>query len=639
MLLSQILSILDAEIYSKSGLTDVNIAHLLTDSRQLHTEPATTLFFGIKTQKDDGGKYVPELLNKGVAAFVINRSSLSSIITDLDDKFANCRYTILLVDDALRALQRLAAYKREHYKGQVIGITGSNGKTILKEALYELLKTDYRVIRSPKSYNSQIGVPLSVWQLPDASSSDRDIAIFEVGISQPGEMDNLEPIVRPTIGILTNIGVEHSENFSSLAQKRQEKEKLFIHCPHVFEDTYHQNIRICEAVMRHLGYSDDVIYHRIFTQTHETKLYINLAALVGNLRYFRTFLAPTTRLVCLVKAFAYGVGSVEVARALQEAKIDNLPMVQYLAVAVADEGVELRKAGITLPIIVLTPELSALNQIIDNNLEPSIYSSDILQSFQERLAQKGITDYPVHIKIDSGMHRLGFYNENLPSLVVDLLKKTHAGTIVRVKSVFSHLACADDAEFDDFTMRQIAYFERAYSILSQGLAYTFHKHICNSAGIERFPQYAQDMCRLGIGMYGFSAIGAKLNNVCTLKTTIVSVKQVKKGEFIGYGCKTLLDRDSKIAVIPIGYADGLDRRLSNHKGHVLVRNILCPIVGNICMDQAMIDITDTDAVVGDQVTIFGDKLPITDLAKQLQTIPYEILTSISRRVKRDYYYA
>ncbi|MEE1095936.1 MAG: alanine racemase [Paludibacteraceae bacterium] len=630
MLLSEIKKVIGtcAEVRGDDRL---DIHYLLTDSRELKQEKAAaTLFFAIKTATNDGANYIPELQAKGVQAFVVG--------------------------DSIAALQRLAAHIRNQFDGIVIGITGSNGKTVVKEWLYQLLKDDYHVIRSPKSYNSQIGVPLSVWEVEDVRCTMYDVrctkeekptlCIFEAGISQPGEMERLEKMIRPTIGVVTYIGQEHGENFVSLEQKREEKMKLFIHSEQVIEDPTHQNARTCAAVMRALGYDEETISKRIMQQTHETVLAVNLSALTDNVRSFRRMLRPETRLMCMVKAFAYGAGSVEVSKALQAAKTaDGQALVDYLAVAVADEGVELRKAGITLPIVVMDPEVSAMDAIIENNLEPNIYSFQSLENIIQAVETKGLDHYPIHIKIDSGMHRLGFYREEMETLAARLSTQQS----VRVRSIFSHLAGSDEAQFDAFTHQQAAYFCTCVEEMGKPTPTPslkgreeaesgVIKHICNTAGIERFPAYHFDMCRIGIGMYGISFAGTPLRNVCTLRTTILSIKTVQAGETIGYGRHTTLTEARTIAVIPIGYADGFDRRLSNYAGEVIVRGQKCPVVGNICMDQAMIDITGTDAQVGDNVEIFGDKQPLQHLADQLGTIPYEILTSVSRRVQRVYFY-
>ena len=607
-------------IDNTNGLQDLDIRHLLTDSRQLGAEPEATLFFALKTDKNDGAKYIPQLIDRGVKVFVVSESGTEKRISD-----SGTWGIFLIVKDALVALQQLAAYKRSLYHGPVIGITGSNGKTVVKEWLYQLLKDDYHITRSPKSYNSQIGVPLSVWQLNEQT----ELAIFEAGISEMGEMERLEPLIRPTIGVITYIGAEHGENFPSLEAKRAEKMRLFAHCDTIIEDPTHQNVRTCAAVMRALGYDEETISQRILHQTHETILEVNLSALVDNVRYFRSLMPTTTRLTCMVKAFAYGAGSVEVSKALQQCK-----MVDYLAVAVADEGVELRKAGITLPIIIMDPEVAALDLIIENNLQPNIYSFQVLDDIIHAAEAKGLESLPVHIKIDSGMHRLGFYREDMPKVIARL----QGQTAVRVASVFSHLAGSDEAQFDAFTHEQANYFNTCATQLQSALNYPIIKHICNTAGIERFPEYHFDMCRLGIGLYGLSFAHATLRNVCTLKTTILSIKTVPANATIGYGRHTTLSEDRQIAVIPIGYADGFDRRFSNYGGEVLVRGKRCPVVGNVCMDQAMIDVTGTDAQVGDAVEIFGDRLPLEELAAKLGTITYEILTSVSRRVQRIYFH-
>ena len=607
-------------IDNTNGLQDLDIRHLLTDSRQLGAEPEATLFFALKTDKNDGAKYIPQLIERGVKVFVASESGIENRISD-----SGTWSIFLVVKDALVALQQLAAYKRSLYHGPVIGITGSNGKTVVKEWLYQLLKDDYHITRSPKSYNSQIGVPLSVWQLNEQT----ELAIFEAGISEMGEMERLEPLIRPTIGVITYIGAEHGENFPSLEAKRAEKMRLFAHCDTIIEDPTHQNVRTCAAVMRALGYDEETISQRILHQTHETILEVNLSALVDNVRYFRSLMPTTSRLTCMVKAFAYGAGSVEVSKALQQCK-----MVDYLAVAVADEGVELRKAGITLPIIIMDPEVAALDLIIENNLQPNIYSFQVLDDIIHAAEAKGLESLPVHIKIDSGMHRLGFYREDMPKVIARL----QGQTAVRVASVFSHFAGSDEAQFDAFTHEQANYFNTCATQLQSALNYPIIKHICNTAGIERFPEYHFDMCRLGIGLYGLSFAHATLRNVCTLKTTILSIKTVPANATIGYGRHTTLSEDRQIAVIPIGYADGFDRRFSNYGGEVLVRGKRCPVVGNVCMDQAMIDVTGTNAQVGDAVEVFGDRLPLEELAAKLGTITYEILTSVSRRVQRIYFH-
>ena len=636
MILNEIIQVIHPlqVVGNTDDLQGLDIQHLLTDSRQLGNAPEATLFFALKTHKNDGAKYIPQLDKQGVRAFVLTQEQYNGLSgIGNQESGVGTQKNLIIVEDVLAALQALAAYKRSLYTGPVIGITGSNGKTVVKEWLYQLLKDDYHITRSPRSYNSQIGVPLSVWQLNEQT----ELAIFEAGISEMGEMARLQPIIQPTIGVITYIGTEHGENFPSIAIKRAEKMQLFSNCPTIIEDPTHQNIRTCAAVMRALGYDEETITQRILQQTHETILDINLSALVNNVRYFRQLLSPTTLLTCMVKAFAYGTGSVEISRALQDCG-----MVDYLAVAVADEGIELRKAGITLPIIVMDSEVAALDLIIENNLQPNIYSFQVLNDIIHAAEAKGLEDLPIHIKIDSGMHRLGFYQEEIPALIERLQQQK----AVRVASVFSHLAGSDEAQFDSFTHEQARYFQACATQLQSALNYPIIKHLCNTAGIERFPEYHYDMCRLGIGLYGMSFLqttdsrhtASSLRNVCTLKTTILSIKTVPANATIGYGRHTTLSEPRQIAVIPIGYADGFDRRFSNYAGEVLVRGKRCPVVGNVCMDQAMIDVTGTDAQPGDYAIIFGDQLPMQELAHKLNTIPYEVLTSISRRVQRSYFY-
>lgn len=600
---------------------DIDIEYLLTDSRLLAADAGKTLFFALPTRSNDGARYVDELYQKGVRAFVVSRTSVQWVS---DAALKHC----LTVDSPLQALQDLAAYKRSLYSCPVIGITGSNGKTVVKEWLYQLLRQDYRITRSPKSYNSQIGVPLSVWKMNEQTQ----LAIFEAGISEVGEMERLERIIQPTIGVITYIGEEHGENFTSPEQKRAEKMLLFKHAQTVIEDASHQNVRTCAAVLRCLGYPEERITQMLMQQTHETVMEINLSALADNVRYFKSLLRKDTRLVCMVKAFAYGSGHVEVSRCLQTNGAD------YLSVAVADEAAELRQAGIRLPIIVMDPEPAAWKKIIENNAEPNIYSFAALENIIRAVEEEGMEQYPIHIKIDSGMHRLGFEWADMEPL----FRRLQAQKAVQVRSVFSHLAGADEEQFDAFTLRQIAAFNRCADYLCRALQQAGHpipwKHILNSAGIERFTEHQYDMCRLGIGMYGFSVSNAPLRNVCTLKTTLLSVKTVNAGESIGYGRNTFLKEDREIAVIPIGYADGFDRRLGNYGGEVWIRGKRCPVVGNVCMDLAMIDVTGTDAQAGDEAVVFGDRLPVEELAKRLGTITYEILTSVSRRVQRVYYY-
>lgn len=803
-------------------LHEATISILLTDSRRL-SFPETTLFFALPTKTNDGHRYVQDLYKLRVRNFVVSRM-LPEFESMTDANF-------LLVKDTLRALQKLATHHRKRFSIPVIGITGSNGKTVVKEFLYQLLHNEFDIVRSPRSYNSQIGVPLSVWEMNEKNT----LGIFEAGISQPDEMEYLQPIIAPTIGVLTSIGEAHQENFISLNQKCQEKLTLFtdseaiiydgdnafianaiesaclshkaiawsrtdteaplyiesiekraddtiIRCTLLgFDKTYVipftddasiENVIHCLAVMLYLKptsvndeakfahlepvemrldvkeginncllindtYNSDInsldialdfqqsrkvgkdlkstlilsdilqtgtlpksLYKKVvdlierkkvnrligigrdlkeyaslfpeklekeFYQTtdefivspsirkfqnelillkgsrhfhferisellekkvHETILEVNLSAIVHNFNVYRSKLKPETKMVCMVKASGYGVGSYELAKTLQEHHCD------YLAVAVADEGAALRKEGITIPIIVMNPEFSSFNTLFEYNLEPEVYSFRLLNAMIRETERRGIIAYPVHVKIDTGMHRLGFQPEEVVALCERL--KTQSG--VRVRSVFSHLVGSDSYVFDDFTHEQIEKFQHAAAVLEEGLEHKVIKHILNTGGIERFTEYQMDMVRLGIGLYGVSASGmAGLQTVSTLKTTILQIQHVPAGDSIGYSRRSYVDRDSRIAIIPIGYADGLDRHFSNGHGEVVVRGKRCPIIGNICMDACMVDVTDCDAEEGDSVIVFGKELPVEELSDRLKTIPYEILTSVSPRVKRIYY--
>ena len=803
-------------------LHEATISILLTDSRRL-SFPETTLFFALPTKTNDGHRYVQDLYKLRVRNFVVSRM-LPEFESMTDANF-------LLVKDTLRALQKLATHHRKRFSIPVIGITGSNGKTVVKEFLYQLLHNEFDIVRSPRSYNSQIGVPLSVWEMNEKNT----LGIFEAGISQPDEMEYLQPIIAPTIGVLTSIGEAHQENFISLNQKCQEKLTLFtdseaiiydgdnafianaiesaclshkaiawsrtdteaplyiesiekraddtvIRCTLLgFDKTYVipftddasiENVIHCLAVMLYLKptsvndeakfahlepvemrldvkeginncllindtYNSDInsldialdfqqsrkvgkdlkstlilsdilqtgtlpksLYKKVvdlierkkvnrligigrdlkeyaslfpeklekeFYQTtdefiaspsirkfqnelillkgsrhfhferisellekkvHETILEVNLSAIVHNFNVYRSKLKPETKMVCMVKASGYGVGSYELAKTLQEHHCD------YLAVAVADEGAALRKEGITIPIIVMNPEFSSFNTLFEYNLEPEVYSFRLLNAMIRETERRGIIAYPVHVKIDTGMHRLGFQPEEVVALCERL--KTQSG--VRVRSVFSHLVGSDSYVFDDFTHEQIEKFQHAAAALEEGLEHKVIKHILNTGGIERFTEYQMDMVRLGIGLYGVSASGmAGLQTVSTLKTTILQIQHVPAGDSIGYSRRSYVNRDSRIAIIPIGYADGLDRHFSNGHGEVVVRGKRCPIIGNICMDACMVDVTDCDAEEGDSVIVFGKELPVEELSDRLKTIPYEILTSVSPRVKRIYY--
>jgi len=800
---------------------DCVIEHLLTDSRTL-SFPESTLFFAITTPSNDGHKYIPELYRLRARNFVVER------IVPEAESMPDANF--ILTDNVMKALQRLAAVHRARFDFPVIGITGSNGKTVVKELLYQLLRHDFNIVRSPRSYNSQLGVPLSVWQM----DKKHTLGIFEAGISLPDEMENLRRIISPTIGIFTNLGKAHQENFMSAAHKGLEKLALFndceciiynaddevisnalntacmsykglgwsrinsdaplfvrsiqkkensteiqcttlgvsrtyeipftddasidnvIHCialilylkasmldnTRLFEqlepvamrletkkginncqlinDTYNSDINSLNIALdflqsqrgsktlkttvilsdilqtgvmpkmlynkvanllyqRHIdriiGIGPDLkAYGSIFNmesefylttdeflrspsiktfrnelillkgarvfhfelitealeeKVHETVLEVNLDALVNNYRYFRSRLAPETRIACMVKAFGYGSGSYEPAKLLQDHHCD------YLAVAVTDEGKELRREGITIPIIVMNPEMSSFNSLFEYRLDPEVYGFELLDALIMEAGRRGITSYPIHIKIDTGMHRLGFRPDEIPELCSRLLNQGG----LYVCSAFSHLAGSDSAEHDDFTRQQIETYMDAVAQLEKGLDCSVIKHILNSAGAERFPEFQMDMVRLGIALYGVSAGSGRnpLQAVSSLKTTVLHIIQVPAGDSIGYGRKSYVKRDSRIAAIPIGYADGFRRSLGNGVGEVIIRGKRCPTIGNICMDVSMIDVTDVDVSEGDEVEIFGKNLPVTEIAEKSGTIPYEILTSVSPRVKRVYY--
>lgn len=815
--IQQIASILQLPVKT---LHSCIIRQLLTDSRRL-TDPGSALFFALETRNNDAHRFVADLYQEGVRNFVVTKM-LPEWATFGDANF-------LQVKNSLVALQKIAAWHRSRFDLPVIGITGSNGKTIVKEWLYQLLEKDFNITRSPRSYNSQIGVPLSVWQLDEKSR----LGIFEAGISQPDEMELLEPIIRPTIGVLTKIGEAHQENFTSLQQKCTEKLELFVNSDvfiydedndlvsrcvdlmvlsqksfswsrknrdaplyissvekseeqtlisysflnfdysfqipftdeasienainclavalylHVspteladrmrqlepvamrlelrkgkqecliINDTYNSDINSIRIALdfqqqRRLerslkktiiisdilqsGLSPRSLYRRVaelaeqggiqkligigpeitanaelFTlhekmffpstdefirsgvwktfhgelilikgarkfhfeqistlleeRIHETQLEVDLDAVVHNFNFYKSKLQPHTKLVCMVKANGYGAGATEIAKTLQYHRCD------YLAVAVAEEGILLRNEGVTLPVMVLNPEVNGFEELFTHDLEPEVYNFRILEAYIKEAERRGITNYPIHLKIDSGMHRLGFLPEQIPALA----ERLAAQKGLKVLSVFSHLSASESWIFDEFTHQQMDSFRKAANAIEEALQYTVWKHILNSAGMERFPAAEWDMARLGIGLYGISASGLQgLRNVCTLKTTILQIKEVPANETIGYGRKEKLTRNARIATIRFGYADGLDRQFGNRRGKVLINGQTAPIVGNVCMDLCMIDVTDVKASEGDVVILFGEGLSVIEQAESIGTIPYEILTSISPRVKRIY---
>lgn len=805
------------------GDNDMNIGFILTDSRSL-CFPEETLFFALKSKRNDGHNYIPELYRRGVRNFVV---------TDVPKGYASGypNANFLKVVDTLEALQRLAERHRDEFNIPIVGITGSNGKTMVKEWLYQLLSPQYFVTRSPRSYNSQIGVPLSVWLL----NEETQVGVFEAGISEPGEMLALRDIIQPTIAVLVNLGAAHQENFPSIEEKCREKLTLFhdaqtIVYPaddpivnkvvsdsdyqgeqlfwsgkdkkapffvksiekkenativdYVFEgeenhymlpfidDASINNSIVCAIVALKLGvsesdldkrmqslepvamrlevkegqhgctlindsYNSDInsldialdfmnrrpdhksrrhtlilsdifqsgqsaeeLYHEVsdlvrkrgvvkfigigpqlcahsdviqlsekfffesiekfihsevfhslrdevillkgarsfgfdrltellVKKVHETTLEVNLNAVVKNLNYYRSFMNPETKLVCMIKADAYGAGAVEIAKTLQDHRVD------YLAVAVADEGATLRRNGITSNIMVMNPEMTAFKTMFDYDLEPEVYSFRLLNALVKAAEKEGVTGFPVHIKLDTGMHRLGFDPEKDMEELIEKLK--HQNAIIP-RSVFSHFVGSDDDNFDDFSARQFALFDKGSRQLQASFDHKILRHIDNSAGIEHFPQRQLDMCRLGLGLYGINPRNNSIiNNVSTLKTTILQLRHVPAGDSVGYSRKTILDHDSVIGAIPIGYADGLNRHLGNRHAYCLVNGKKAEYVGNICMDVAMIDVTGIDCHEGDSVEIFGDHLPVTVLSDVLDTIPYEVLTTISNRVKRIYF--
>ena len=799
---------------------DLPIAYLLLDSRKI-ISPLNSLFFAIKGKRHDGHKFVADLYREGVRNFIVEKQA----------QFNASHYyeaNIIEVDNAVTALQEVAAFHRSQFAVPVIGITGSNGKTIVKEWLSQLLAKDYNIVRSPKSYNSQTGVPLSVWEM----NEQHTLGIFEAGISLPGEMERLQKVIQPTIGLFTTIGTAHDEGFESRKQKIDEKLKLFkgvevlfyhkdyqeldseinknypslkkftwsfklpadllikearkdgrkttIHAlyqgqslnftipfsddasienvlhgvavllyfntePHelqarlqglhniamrlelkeginscyIVDDTYNNDLAglsiainfldqqkqkeaktvilsdLLESGMeeadlykkigrmmkeknidRFIGIGETIsrnknafqlnssfyksteeflaelneesfkeemilvkgarvfrfekIIRRLQQKAHGTVLEVNLDALSNNLNFYRGRLKPQTKIMVMVKAFAYGSGSFEVANLLQFHRVD------YLAVAYADEGALLRENGISLPIMVMNPSATTFDKMFQYNLEPEIYTFKILKECLDFLKANEVSA-KIHLKIDTGMKRLGFEEKDIKELAIILKQEASR---LQIASIFTHLAGADEEEHNSFTRQQMDKFKQMAHYLEDKLGIKTIKHALNSAGIVRFPEEQMDMVRLGIGLYGVEATGLlqeQLQTVGTLKTIISQIKEVKKGETVGYCRVGKAVNDMLIATIAIGYADGYNRRFSNGKGKVLINGKLCPIIGNVCMDMCMVDITGVEAYEGDEVILFGEDLSISTLAKEIGTIPYEILTNVSERVKRVFY--
>ena len=805
---------------------DAIVSQLLTDSRSL-TLPDETIFFALRTEADDGHNYIPDLYSKGVRNFIVASDYYAL------PECAAANY--LAVDSPLDALQTLAMFHRRRFRElPVIGITGSRGKTTVKEWLYQLLKDDYRIVRSPRSYNSQIGVPLSLWDI----DNNTDLAIIEAGISTTGEMDNLQAMIRPTIGIITNLGSEHNDGSATMEQKAQEKAKILNNCecivycaddplvthtidPLIESDVAHgiswsrnhcaaplqidntergdkdttmyytyndesgtltipftadrdlDNAITCLAVLLHLGVDPEVIARRMSALTpvgtrlnviegvnnctvivdsytsdynsltpalnfmtrragnrpctvilsdlatesysgaelyirvsellktkrvnrmvgigkemcrhrqyfaelphtrffddtqdflndfskgdfddetilikgdpiygfsqiidlleakqHMTVMEVDLNALAHNFKFFKSLIKPGTKTAGMVKASGYGAGSYEIAKTLQDCGCD------YLAVAVHDEGVELRKAGITMPVIVLNPNGVNYKAMFQYQLEPELYNLDMGRDLIKEGRKYGVRDFPVHIKIDSGMHRLGLTIEQIPELI-ELLQ---GQDIIKVSSVFTHLSVADEPEQDEYTRHQFEYFERCSELLMQAFPHPIMRHALNTSGVVRFPERQYDMVRVGIGLYGIRTLSdgseEALMPVSALRSIIISIKEWPAGTTVGYGRRGVLSRDSRIATVNIGYADGFDRHFGNGNVCMWLNGKLCPTVGNVCMDAVMIDVTDVPCKVGDTVEIFGEHVPVEQLSEARGTIPYEILTSVSPRVKRVYY--
>ncbi len=824
--ISEIATITNGEIISKnSDIANCCVEDILLDSRKFLKEK-NTIFFALKTNRNNGHLFIEKLYNKNVKYFVIS---------EYYDEFEKLTDAVfILVKNTLDALHKITAWHRTNFNLPVIGITGSNGKTIVKEWLYQLLYKDKVIVRSPKSYNSQIGVPLSVWKI----KIENELAIFEAGISEPNEMENLQKIINPTIGIFTNIGTAHSESFINVSQKAAEKLKLFtsvdylIYCSdyneiteRILNSNLHQKIHLitwgtrndpnylileinkieknsilkiqnnlqnvietisipftddasienaihCWCLMKLLGYNNKIINNRFkdlhpvgmrlemkdginscsiiddsynsdlnslqialdfmynqhhlskrtiilsdilqtgkkdkelyqeiaqllklknvskiigigkaikaqtdcfdiekyFFETtdeylknfhllnfhkeiillkgarifqfekisyqlqlkiHETILEVNLSTLIENINYYKSLLKPNVKLMAMVKAFSYGSGSYEIANALQFNNVD------YLAVAYIDEGVELRRGGIKMPIMVINPDINGFDTLIKYNLEPEISSIRMLNQLENILYNSELSEtIGIHLKFDTGMHRLGFDNTEVEKIIEKLKKFDNHITI---KSIFSHLASSENSADDEFTLNQIKKIQNIFNEIQQQYNYKIDLHILNSAGITRFADAQFDMVRLGIGMYGVSVNKneeGKLKNVCSLITTISQIKTIPKGDTVSYNLLWRAERETKIGIIPIGYADGLRRDYGNGKGKVLINGKFATILGAICMDMCIVNLNDIDAVEGDKVVVFGDEYPINNVAKILNTISYEILTSISRRVKRIYF--
>lgn len=755
-----------AELYGAE--TETPVESVIFDSRSLARRRGT-MFAALSTEGADGHRFIGQLYDAGLRVFMVERlpDSHSERMPDA---------TFIVVPSVFEAIERMGAEARNRLGGKVIAITGSQGKTVVKEMLYTTLVPVCKVWRSPRSWNSRLGVPVSLLEAP----ADADVYIVECGIDRPSDMEHLQRIVRPDMGILTSITPEHDANFVSSQQKLDEKLKLFVESEVLIHNAACRvpnrngavavqsdsgvdalNIALCAAAVQalgidapvssdalhvrnridvHEGVNDCVMLFDGFTHDmrsltaaldfmrrratpsrtstlicgdladggprdivrlaeyygvsriivvgnglsvsesgsvkvecaesvddflnrydinsfssetilisgnpaeqfaairnalesprHDTIFEVNLDAIVHNYNYFRSLLKPSTGLVAMVKASGYGVGALQLSRTLQTQGA------AYLAVAVIDEAVELRRGGITMPIVVLNPVTTNYRALFRYNLEPSVFSLRELNTLVSEARRAGVERFKAHIKLDTGMHRVGFTEAEVPALV-EALKQAPE---LQVASVFSHLATADCPDQNDYTQMQLDTFDRVSQSIINALPYKVLRHILNTAGILTHPEHQYDMVRLGIGLYGISPLQTSdpsLMPVVTLKSTIISLKEWEPGTTIGYGRRGLVNRRSVIATIPIGYADGLDRRLSRGNASFTVRGVACPTVGNICMDQCMIDVTDVPGVeIGDEVEIFGTSPTAETLAATLDTIPYEVLTSVSQRVKRIYY--
>jgi Alr-MurF fusion protein len=740
------------------------IQSIAYDTRKI-LNASNCVFFALKGEFRDGHVYIKNAYDLGIHTFVI---SDKKFIENNIKNFPEAQF--YLVKDVLEALQKLAKNHRQKFSLPVIGITGSVGKTVVKEWLYHLLKTKYKIVRSPKSYNSQLGVALSILEV----DNEHSLALFEAGISKAGEMSFLEEMIQPNIGIFTAFGSAHAQNFSSKTEHLLEKEKLFIHCKKTFvsETISTNSINNCEIVEKNnfltylqhspfqdqaslqnlslalavalefgaekeeliqqiktlprlamrmetfdgingniiindaynvdldalnqsLEYQQSIAKNKLRTaiigidgldeeqiqkiksklkhfnlyqcffitqneippiekiqqqivlikgtrvgqiqrianlfqlKKHKTRVEIDLSAVKKNLSFFRNSIHKNCKILVMVKASSYGSGAEKMAEYLEKNGVE------YLGVAYIDEGIELRKHGVTLPILVMNPDEDGFNDLIKFNLEPSIYSFDMLENFVKALINNSSENYPIHLKFDTGMHRLGFEMEEKQSL----LEYIQAQPEVKIQSIYSHLADSDNYESKTYTLEQIKNFNKIVSYFSEKLSYNFMKHLLNSEAITRFPEAQFDMVRIGIGLYGISSnpdLKRELFSAISWTSIISQIKTIHKDESVGYGRKFTAEKETKIATIPVGYADGFKRNLSLGKGGMFVSGKFCPVVGNVCMDMTMIDVSEITCEIGDKVEIIGEHQKIEHLAEAMQTIPYEVLTSLSKRLQRVY---